>query len=119
VNKKLVGMIAAIVLVIAMVGGAIFLSANQKAETDKILKTGVSVAATPDRVDKDIRTKKSGSSKKRVTEYNALFNYTVDGKAYSVESRDFRTQSQADAYLKELKTVKYLKEDPNKSRLID
>jgi hypothetical protein len=118
-NKKLLGLIAVIVVAILMVGGVLFLSANQKAETDKILKTGVSVAATPDRVDKDTRTKKSGSSKKRVTEYNALFNYTVDGKTYSVESRDFRTQSQADAYLKEPKTVKYLKEDPNKSRLID
>ena len=92
-------------------------------ETEEIMKSGVSTAATPDRVDKDTttRTKGTGATKRKVTEtdYNAVFTYTVEGKSYTITSKDFSTESAAKSYMDKTDTVRYLAKDPNKARLVD
>lgn len=123
--KKIITGIA-IALVFVVVGGFIGYSIiTEKAETSKIMEIGVNTTANPEGVDKERSSRSSSSSssssrkKSRDTHYNAVFSYTVEGKNYTIESKNFKNSFDAQDYLEEHNTVRYLEEDPNKARILN
>jgi uncharacterized protein YxeA len=121
--KKLITGILSSLLFFVVGGFIVFTMVTQKVETDKIMKEGVNTVATPDRVESDTSTRSTGTGSNRRshtgTDYNAIFTYEVNERTYSVRSKNFSSNFDAEDYLNSHDTVRYLEEDPSKSRILD